>query len=89
MIRIDQVIGRAARTGSHLGLPKSERNIDVFRYVSVFSKDQLTKMIIWLLENRGGLTVFIHPITGDDILDHTDHAIWLGNQVELNYERLK
>ena len=41
MIRIDQVIGRAARTGSHLGLPKSERNIDVFRYISVFSKEQL------------------------------------------------
>ena len=55
----------------------------------LFSKVQLTSMIIWLLENRRGLTVFIHPVTGDDFLDHTDHAIWLGNQVELNLEGLK
>ena len=41
MIRMDQVIGRAARTGSHLALPKSERNIDVYKYLCSFSKEQL------------------------------------------------
>ena len=41
MIRMDQVIGRAARTGSHLALPKSERNIDVFKYLCSFSKEDL------------------------------------------------
>ena len=39
MIRMDQVIGRAARTGSHLALPKSERNIDVYKYLCTFSKE--------------------------------------------------
>lgn len=39
MIRMDQVIGRAARTGSHLELPKSERNIDVYKYLCSFSKE--------------------------------------------------
>lgn len=39
MIRMDQVIGRAARTGSHLALPKSERNIDVYKYLCSFSKE--------------------------------------------------
>ena len=41
MIRINQVIGRAARTGSHLALPAKERNIDVFRYLCKFSDEQL------------------------------------------------
>ena len=39
MIRMDQVVGRAARTGSHLALPKSERNIDVYKYLCTFSKE--------------------------------------------------
>jgi len=41
MIRMDQVIGRAARTGSHLALPKKDRNIDVYRYLCKFSDKQL------------------------------------------------
>mgnify|MGYP006087625125 CR=1 FL=1 len=41
MIRINQVIGRAARTGSHLALPVKERNIDVYRYLSKFSEAQM------------------------------------------------
>jgi len=54
----------------------------------LFSKDQLTNMMIWLLENRKGLTIFIHPVTGNDLLDHTDHAIWLGRKIELNLDGL-
>ena len=55
----------------------------------LFSKDQLTNMMIWLLENRKGLTIFIHPVTGNDLLDHTDHAIWLGKKIDLNLKVLK
>jgi DOPA 4,5-dioxygenase len=25
-----------------------------------------------------GEVVFLHPDTGDDLLDHTEHAIWMG-----------
>lgn len=40
-VRIEQVIGRAVRAGSHLALPKQERNVDVFMYVMVFgTKEQ-------------------------------------------------
>jgi superfamily II DNA or RNA helicase len=40
-VRINQVIGRAARTCSHEMLPKSERNVQVFSYIMKFSKKQL------------------------------------------------
>jgi hypothetical protein len=32
-IRINQVIGRAVRANSHVELPKSERNVQVYRYI--------------------------------------------------------
>ena len=44
-MRIEQVIGRGVRRGSHLALPPNERNVEVYRYFSVFSKQNsmLTK----------------------------------------------
>lgn len=41
-IRIDQVIGRAVRTGSHIDLPQSERNVLVYIYYCTFTEKQLT-----------------------------------------------
>ena len=55
----------------------------------LFSKENLTNMMIWLLENRRGLSIFMHPLTGDDLLDHTEHAIWLGEKYDLNLNIFK
>ncbi|MFP8777089.1 DOPA 4,5-dioxygenase family protein [Hydrogenophaga sp. RWCD_12] len=35
-------------------------------------------VIPWLLLNRQGLVVFVHPITGQDLVDHRDRALWMG-----------
>lgn len=43
-VRLKQVKGRAIRLGSHLDLPESERNVQIFTYLSVFGKEaQLAK----------------------------------------------
>jgi aromatic ring-cleaving dioxygenase len=36
------------------------------------------EVITWLALHRDGLVVFIHPLTGDELADHRDHAIWMG-----------
>ena len=41
-MRIEQVIGRGVRRNSHMSLPKDQRNIEIFRYFSVFSKNDVT-----------------------------------------------
>lgn len=41
MVRMDQVIGRAVRTCSHVDLPVAERNVQVYIYTSVFTEKQL------------------------------------------------
>ncbi|WP_416758903.1 DOPA 4,5-dioxygenase family protein [Pseudomonas sp. BNK-6] len=43
-----------------------------------FAPEVFAQVVPWLALNRRGLVVFLHPDTGDDLLDHTDHAIWMG-----------
>lgn len=44
------------------------------------------QVIVWLNARRKGLTVFVHPNTGDALIDHRDHAIWLGGSVALKLD---
>jgi hypothetical protein len=43
-VLIDQVIGRAVRTGSHLTLPPNERNVEVYIYLASYTSQQLRMM---------------------------------------------
>ena len=43
----------------------------------------LASLLPWLMLNRGGLTVLLHPETGDDYRDHTAHAAWLSGALPL------
>jgi aromatic ring-cleaving dioxygenase len=43
-----------------------------------FKADLFGAVIPWLAMNRGSLVVFIHPITGQDLMDHRDRALWMG-----------
>lgn len=36
------------------------------------------EVIPWLALHRGNLVVFTHPVTGNDLVDHRDRAIWMG-----------
>jgi aromatic ring-cleaving dioxygenase len=40
--------------------------------------DQFGDVAQWLALNRGGLTIFAHANTGEDLADHTQHVIWFG-----------
>jgi DOPA 4,5-dioxygenase len=43
-----------------------------------FDHTQFADVMLWLALNRHGLVVFVHPLSGDDLADHTEHAIWMG-----------
>ena len=53
-------------------------------YQLAFEPRLFGDVIPWLAVNRNGLTVFIHPETGDALADHRDHALWMGEMLELN-----
>ena len=61
-------------------------------YQVAFLPNQFGKVVSWLMLNREGLDILIHPETGDDLGDHTDRSLWLGNKLELNtkvFQKLK
>jgi len=51
--------------------------------------DKLGDVLRWLMLNREGLNVLIHPETGDHLKDHTDHAVWMGAVRPLDVSMLK
>ena len=54
-----------------------------------FDSSQFDRLIPWLENNRGDLTVFVHGLTGNDLDDHTKHASWLGDSVPLKLSIFK
>ena len=49
-----------------------------------FGTKDFDSFVSWLDKNREGLTVFIHPMSGNDLEDHTKYEYWLGDSVELD-----
>jgi DOPA 4,5-dioxygenase len=54
----------------------------------VFTPDQFEHVVPWLMLNRDGLDVLVHPLTTDAVEDHRGYAIWLGNPVPLKLHTL-
>jgi aromatic ring-cleaving dioxygenase len=55
-------------------------------YQIAFPRGMLAAFLPWLMLNRDGLTVLLHPETGNDYRDHTAHAAWLGAVLPLRLE---
>ena len=53
-------------------------------YQVAFHRTIFPEIVPWLALNRGGLTVLIHPESGDSLADHTNHAMWMGEVLEIN-----
>ncbi len=43
-----------------------------------FGPEKFAEVVPWLALNRNGLIVFVHPETGEELKDHTEHAMWMG-----------
>lgn len=53
-------------------------------YQVAFETARFADLVPWLMVNRRGLTVLVHPNTGAPRADHLDHALWLGPPLALN-----
>jgi aromatic ring-cleaving dioxygenase len=57
-------------------------------YQIAFAPELFGEVVPWLMLNRQGLTILVHPETGDDLVDHRDHALWIGEKLPLRLEFL-
>ncbi len=57
-------------------------------YQIAFKPEVFATLLPWLALNRDGLVIFVHPNTGEDLTDHAERAIWLGEKVALNLDAL-
>jgi aromatic ring-cleaving dioxygenase len=53
-------------------------------YQVSFSPGEFSRLVPWLMINRRGLAVLIHPNTGRPKSDHLENAIWLGEVLDIN-----
>jgi DOPA 4,5-dioxygenase len=61
----------------------------VSMYQVVFSTDEFSRVVPWLMLNRAGLDVLVHPLAGNAYDDHTVYAMWLGDKLPLNLDVLR
>jgi aromatic ring-cleaving dioxygenase len=61
----------------------------VAMYQVAFAVEDFAPLVPWLMLNRGGLAVLVHPLAGSAYDDHTIYAMWLGDRLPLRLDVLK
>jgi aromatic ring-cleaving dioxygenase len=57
-------------------------------YQVAFPTSELPTIVPWLMLNRCGLAVLIHPNTGHPRRDHLTNALWLGEMLDIDVTSL-
>ena len=58
-------------------------------YQVSFATSEFARIVPWLMLNRNGLTILVHPNTDDGYRDHAEGALWLGAKLELRFDILR
>lgn len=61
----------------------------VAMYQVAFAVSEFPNLVPWLMLNRDGLDVLVHPLSGDSLADHTRFAMWLGHALPLRLDVLR
>ncbi len=58
-------------------------------YQVEFLPKEFAGIVPWLMLNREGLDVLVHPSTGDGYDDHMIRCLWLGTKLAINEKAFK
>jgi len=58
-------------------------------YQVKFDPEEFATIVPWLMLNRAGLNILVHPETTDAYIDHAVNALWLGEKLKLRLEVLR
>ena len=57
-------------------------------YQVAFEPGEFARIVPWLMLNHRGLSIMIHPESGDVVADHRDNALWIGERLGVKVEAL-
>jgi aromatic ring-cleaving dioxygenase len=77
----------AARLGSWHDEPVGPHPVSMYQVA--FAVADFPRLVPWLMLNRDGLDVLVHPQSGNSLADHTRFAMWLGQALPLRLEVLR
>ena len=61
----------------------------VSQFNVMFETPEFEQVVPWLMLNRDGLDILVHPLTDSSYNDHTAYAMWLGAPVALRTDTLR
>jgi len=61
----------------------------ISQFSVIFRTGEFQKIVPWLMLNREGLDVLVHPLTESSYDDHSKNALWLGTPVPMRLEILR
>lgn len=77
----------AARLGNWHDEPVGPHPVAMYQVA--FTAEAFARLVPWLMLNRDGLDVLVHPLSGDSVADHTRFALWLGMPLPLRLDTLR
>ena len=67
--------------------PRGPHPISQFNVI--FETPEFQNIVPWLMLNRDGLDVLVHPLTESSYDDHSKNALWLGTPVPMKLDILR
>jgi aromatic ring-cleaving dioxygenase len=61
----------------------------ISQFAVIFKIEEFQNVVPWLMLNRDGLDVLIHPLTESSYDDHSKNALWLGTPVPMRLDVLR
>jgi aromatic ring-cleaving dioxygenase len=84
----DVIVSRfAVEPGGFSDEPRGPHPVSQFNVI--FRTEAFQSIVPWLMFNREGLDILVHPLTDDMVDDHTDYALWLGTPVKLKLDTMQ
>ena len=67
--------------------PRGPHPVPQFRFT--FTNAQFETVVPWLMLNREGFDVLVHPLTDNSYDDHSRYALWLGSPKALRLDSMR
>jgi DOPA 4,5-dioxygenase len=61
----------------------------ISQFAVIFETPEFQNIVPWLMLNREGLDVLVHPLTESSYDDHSKDALWLGTPVPMRLDILR